>query len=386
MAETDASRVVYFDHAATSWPKPDVVLDAMQRAMHDAGGNPGRGAHRLAVAASRTILEARGAVAGLLGVAEPRNIVFTAGCTEGLNVAIKGLIRRGDRVVVSSMEHNAVARPLNMLAAAGVIVDVVRADEYGNVDADAVELAVAERETRAVICQHASNVTGSIQPVGDLADIAHDAGAVLIVDGAQATGHLRVDVGALGADVYASSGHKGLLGPQGVGILYLSSDIDPDELVQGGSGGNSEEPMQPRLRPDRYEAGTSNTPGIAGLGAAARYLAVHGDELRVLEGELTSRMHEGLLGIEGLRVLGPLPGEERVPVISVVHERIDGDRIAFELDRRYGIAVRAGLHCAPWAHNTVGTLDSGALRFGIGYGLTSADVDYALDAMREICA
>ncbi|MDZ4655457.1 MAG: aminotransferase class V-fold PLP-dependent enzyme [Coriobacteriia bacterium] len=386
MAEADALRVVYFDHAATSWPKPDAVLDAMQRAMAEAGGNPGRGAHRLAVAASRTILEARGAVAGLLGIAEPRNLVFTAGCTEGLNVAIKGLIKPGDRVVVSSMEHNAVARPLNLLAAAGVIVDMVRVDEYGRIDADVVESVVAEHETRAVICQHASNVTGSIQPVGDLADIAHDAGAVLIVDGAQATGHLRVDLGALGADVYASSGHKGLLGPQGVGVLYLSPDIDPDELVQGGSGGGSEEPMQPRLRPDRYEAGTSNTPGIGGLGAAARHLATHGTELRALERALTSRLHEGLLGIGGLRVLGPPLAEERVPVVSVVHERLDGDRIAFELDRRYGIAVRAGLHCAPWAHDTIGTLDTGAVRFSIGYGLAATDVDYVLDAMREICA
>jgi cysteine desulfurase family protein len=386
MAEVDGSRIVYFDHAATSWPKPDTVLDAMHRAVLYAGGNPGRSAHRLAVAASRTILESRGAVAGLLGIAEPRNLIFTAGCTEGLNVAIKGLLKPGDRVVVSSMEHNAVARPLNLLAAEGLIVDMVRADELGRIDADAVERAVAECETRAVICQHASNVSGAIQPVGDLADIAHDAGAVLIVDGAQATGHLRVDLSTLGADVYASSGHKGLLGPQGVGVFYLSPDIDPDELVQGGSGGSSEEPMQPRLRPDRYEAGTSNTPGIAGLGAAARWLDAHGEELRILEQALTSQLHAGLLGIEGLRILGPPLGEERAPVLSVVHERIDGDRIAFELDRRYGIAVRAGLHCAPWAHDTLGSLDSGAVRFGVGYGLTAADVDYALRAMREICA
>lgn len=377
---------VYFDHAATSWPKPDVVFAAMQRAMIEAGGNPGRGAHRLAVAASRTILEARGAVASYLGVPESRDIVFTAGCTEALNLAIKGVLKPGDRVVVSSMEHNAVARPLNLLATTGVIVDVVRADECGRVDPDLMERAVAQAPTRAVICQHASNVTGTIQPIGDVADIAHDAGAVLIVDGAQATGHLRVDLARLDADVYAASGHKGLLGPQGVGVLYLSPQIDPEELTQGGSGGDSEEPMQPRLRPDRYEAGTNNTPGIAGLGAAVRYLAEHEEEIHSAERTLTARLHEGLLAIEGLRVLGPPLGEERVPVVSVVHERIDGDRIAFELDRRFAIAVRAGLHCAPWAHDTIGTLDTGAVRFGLGYGLTVDDVDYVLSAMREICA
>lgn len=379
-------RITYFDHAATSWPKPQPVVDAVVYAMTTAGGNPGRAAHALALAASRLILQSRTDVAALLGVPDSKDLAFVPGCTFGLNLALKGLLKPGDRVVVGSTEHNSVARPLNSLAAQGVRVDVVAADEAGRIDPDSVERAVSQAPTRAVICQHASNVLGTIEPVGDLADIAHAVGALLIVDGAQAAGHLRLDLAALGADAYVASGHKGLLGPQGVGVLYLAPGVEPIELLQGGSGSDSEDPHQPKTRPDRYEAGTPNTPAVAGLGAAARYLLEHGETLRAEERRLTRMLHEGLLEIPGMRVLGPPPTEERVPVVSIVHDGLDADRIAFELDVTYKIAVRGGLHCAPWAHETAGTRQSGAVRFGIGYGVTAADIDYALASMRTVCA
>lgn len=378
--------ITYLDHAATSWPKPPSVVEAVVHAMTDAGGNPGRSAHVLALAASRLILEARTDVAALLGVPDARDVAFMPGCTAGLNLVLKGLLRPGDRVVVGSTEHNAVSRPLHALAQAGVRVDVVQADSAGRIDPDAVERIVAEAPTRAVVCQHASNVLGTIQPVGDLADIAHAAGAYLVVDGAQGAGHLRVNLAALGADAYVASGHKGLLGPQGVGVLYLAPGVDATELTQGGGGSNSEDPVQPTARPDRYEAGTPNTPGIAGLAAAVRLLMAEGDAIRAEEQRLVRMLHEHLLEIPGLRVLGPPPGEERVPVLSVVHARVAADRIAFELDARYGIAVRAGLHCAPWAHETAGTLGCGAVRFGVGYGVTQGDIELAVQAMREVCA
>lgn len=378
-------RITYLDHAATSWPKPQPVLDAVLHALTAAGGNPGRAAHSLGLAASRLILESRIDVAALLGVPESKDLAFVPGCTFGLNLALKGLLRPGDRVVVGSTEHNAVARPLNALAAQGVRVDIVRADEAGRIDPDVLERVVSEAPTRAVVCQHASNVLGTIQPVGDFADIAHAAGALLIVDGAQAAGHLWFDLAALGADVYVASGHKGLLGPQGAGVLYLAPGVEPTELLQGGSGSDSEDPLQPVTRPDRYEAGTPNTPAIAGLGAAARYLAGHGEALRAEERRLTGMLHKGLLELPGFRLLGPPYAEERVPVVSVVHESVDADRIAFELDVTFGIAVRAGLHCAPWAHETVGTSRTGAVRFGIGYGVTAADIEYALASLRTIC-
>ncbi len=381
----DTPRIRYFDHAATSWPKPPVVAEAMVRAMDVAGGNPGRSAHSLALAAARTVEHARTQVAAFLGVADPRDLAFVPGCTYGLNLVLKGTLKRGDRVVVSSVEHNAVARPLAYLATAGIKVARVPADAQGRIDLDDIERAVAAAPTRMVVCQHASNVTGAIQPIGDIVDIAHEHGAVVVVDGAQAAGHLPLALGVLGADAYVAPGHKGLLGPQGIGVLYLAPGFDPRELVQGGSGGRSEEIEQPRVRPDRYEAGTGNVIAAAGLGAAADYLAENAALIRSRERELTRRLYDGLSGIPGVTVLGPPIAEERVPVVSVVHGKLAPDEMAFALDRRWGIAVRAGLHCTPWTHEAVGTSDSGALRFSIGWNLTDEDVDVAVAAMRELC-
>lgn len=353
--------------------------------MAEAGGNPGRSAHALGLAAARSVEHARAAVASLLGIADTRDAIFVPGCTEAINLVLKGSLKRGDRVVVSSIEHNAVVRPLAFLESRGVKVARVPADPEGRVDPDEFETAVMAGATRMVVCQHASNVTGAVQPIGDIVDIAHEHGAVVLVDGAQAAGHLPLDLTALGADAYALPGHKGMLGPQGVGVLYLAPDLAPKEFVQGGSGGRSEEVAQPEGRPDRYEAGTGNGPGIAGLGAAAEYLTAHGDEIREREQQLTRRLHAGLLDIGGITVLGPPPGDERVPVVSVVHAHLAPDEIAFALDRRFGIAVRAGLHCSPWTHEAVGTLETGAVRFGLGWSLTDDDVDAALEAMTDIC-
>lgn len=378
-------RTVYLDHGATSWPKPPGVAEAMVRGVAEAGGNPGRGAYRLALDTGRAIHSARRGIAAFLGAPDAKDVIFQPGCTQAMNLVLFGLIKPGDRVVACSMEHNAVVRPLNMLAALGVEVVVVDADDTGVVDADEVESAVAAAPTRAVVCQHAGNVTGAIQPVADLADIAHAHKALLLVDGAQAGGHIEVDLSTLGADAWACSGHKGLLGPQGIGVVYLAPGCEPEELIAGGTGsGASEAPLQPRQRPDRYEAGTPNTPGILGLGAAVAWLADNAAQNRAHESELVRRFHEGLLAIPGLRVLGPAPGTPRVPVIAVVHESAHADRLSFALDRRFGIATRAGLHCAPWAHRTLGTLDTGALRFGIGLGNTREDIDYVLDALRAL--
>jgi cysteine desulfurase family protein len=384
-AESDRATAIYLDHGATSWPKPDVVGRALQESVELYGGNPGRGAYRLALDTSRAILKSRRDIAQFLGVRNDRDLLFQPGCTQAMNLMLLGLIEPGDRVVAGFAEHNAVARPLNTLATRGVEVVMASPDESGVVDVDEVEQLVRAAPTRAVVCQHAGNLTGAIQPVADLADVAHANGALLLVDGAQAGGHLPVDLGALGADAWACAGHKGLLGPQGIGVLYLAPGCEPEPLVSGGTGaGASEEPLQPRVRPDLYEAGTPNTPGILALGAAVRWLAERADTLRVEEQRLARRLHEGLLAIDGFRVLGPGPGEPRVPIVAAVHERVEVDRIAFALDRRYGIAVRAGLHCAPWAHEALGTLQTGALRFGVGYGNTSAQVDEALAAVAEI--
>ncbi len=376
---------VYFDHGATSWPKPPEVVEAVRHALVDLGGNPGRGAYRLAMETGRALHAARKDICALLGVPDAHDLVFQPGCTQAMNLVLLGLIGKGDRVVACSMEHNAVARPLNLLASRGVEVVVVDADEGGVLDPDEVEQAVAEAPTRAVVCQHAGNVTGAIQPVADLADIAHSHGALMLVDGAQAGGHLALDLSTLGADAWACSGHKGLLGISGIGVLYLAPGCEPAELVSGGTGGSSsEEPLQPTARPDRYEAGTPNIPGVMALGAAARILLATGEAMRDADAALARRLHEGLLEIDGFRVLGPSVDEPRVPILSVVHDHISADRLAFALDRTYNIATRAGLHCAPWAHRTLGTLEAGALRFGLGYGNTPEQVDYALAALARL--
>lgn len=379
-------RVIYLDHGATSWPKPPGVAEAMSEAVTRFGGNPGRGAYRMAVDTARAIHGARTRIAGFLGVPRSSDLVFQPGCTQAMNLVLLGLLQPGDRVVAGPMEHNAVARPLNLLAASGVEVVLLGADDSGMVDLDEVEAAVAAKPTKAVVCQHAGNVTGAIQPVADLADIAHDHGAMLLVDGAQAGGHLPIDLATLGADAWACSGHKGLLGPQGIGLLYLSPDCRPEELVSGGTGsGSSEEPRQPQSRPDRYEAGTPNTPGILGLAAGVDHLSKVAEEQRAEEGRLCRRLLTGLQE-QGFRILGPAPDEPRVPIASVIHPRIDSDRLSFALDRRYGIATRAGLHCAPWAHRMTGTLETGALRFGIGYGVKEQDIDLTLDALRTLAS
>ena len=376
---------IYFDHAATSWPKPPGVAEAVAEALERYGGNPGRGAYRMAVDTARAIHTARGTVARFLGVPDSRDLLFQPGCTQAMNLVLLGLVAPGDRVVAAPTEHNAVSRPLNLLASRGVEVVLAEADEAGHVDPDEVEALVAAAPTRAVVCQHAGNVSGAIQPVADLADVAHAHGALLLVDGAQAGGHLPVDLSTLGADAWACSGHKGLLGPQGLGVLYLSPEIDPDPLVLGGTGGGaSEDPFNPDVRPERYEAGTPNAPGILGLGAAVAWLAENAHELRSSERALTKRLHEGIEALPGFRVLGPAAGEPRVPVVSAVHETLDSDRIAFVLDRTYGIATRAGLHCSPWAHRELGTLECGAVRFSLGHGNTTQHVDLALDALARI--
>ncbi|MDP2181623.1 MAG: aminotransferase class V-fold PLP-dependent enzyme [Actinomycetota bacterium] len=378
--------VHYFDHAATSWPRPPEVVEAVARGLTEYGGSPGRGAYELAMRSARALFDARQTFARFLGAPHAEDVIIVPSCTWACNLMLQGLLRPGDRVVVGSMEHNAVVRPLSALAALGVEVVVVDAETTGFVDPDDVERAVKAAPTRAVVCQHASNVTGTIQYVGDLADIAHEHDAVMLVDGAQAVGHIPVDVRALGVDAYAVPGHKALLGPPGIGLLWLSERAQPDPLVLGGTGsGSSETEAMPTRRPERFEAGTANVPAALGLAAGMEVRAADPDA-SARESELAMRVLEGLSAIPGVRVLGPGSEVPRVPVVSFVHERVEADRLAFELDRRWGIACRAGLHCAPWAHRTLGSFEGGAVRISVGWSTTGADVDALLTAFRNVLA
>ncbi|CAM3388677.1 MULTISPECIES: aminotransferase class V-fold PLP-dependent enzyme [Saccharibacillus] len=384
MEQTDKP-VIYLDHAATSWPKPASVLAAMEHSMREEAANPGRGGHRMAVSAGRVLVRTRMLLGRLFGVPNPSDIVFMPNTTAALNQAIKGLLRPGDHVISTMTEHNSVRRPLEyMRREHGVQVDYVPADEAGRIDLDGLS-ALCRANTRLIVCNHSSNLLGSILPVADIAEIARSRGALLLVDAAQSAGVLDIDVGRLGIDLLAFPGHKGLLGPQGTGGLYIHPSIDLLPLIHGGTGSQSEEADQPSVRPDRYEAGTPNTVGIAGLGAGVRHVLAEGPSvIGRREWELTQELIGHLSAIEGLSLLGPKLGEPRTGIVSFTLQGIDSAEIAFRLDREYGIAVRAGYHCTPLAHRAAKTIDGGAVRSSVGFDTTGTETEALAQAVREI--
>jgi cysteine desulfurase family protein len=377
--------IVYLDHAASSWPKPPQVIEAMAECVREYAANPGRGAHRMSLAASRVLFETRCNLARLFGVGNPNDIVFASNASEALNLAIKGFVKSGQHVVTTSLEHNSVRRPLEYVKRKiGADVTYVPADRAGRIDVKRLEAALTPR-TSLIVCSHASNLLGSIVPVEDIAEVARRHGARLLVDAAQTAGTYPIDIEKMGIDMLAFPGHKGLLGPQGTGGLYIAPDLEIDPLIHGGTGSRSEEPGMPSVRPDRYEAGTRNTPGIAGLNEGVKIILHETVEtIHTKERKLTERLMEGLSRLPGLEILGPKAGEDRAGIVSFVLQGAESSEVADMLDKKYGIAVRAGWHCAPLAHETAGTLETGAVRASVGYYTTESDVDRLIEAMEEI--
>lgn len=377
-------RPIYLDNAASAWPTPQSVVDEVVRA-YGIGGNPGRGAHAMAVEKSREVYRVRRETARLFGALHDRDILFQPGATQAMNLVLFGFLRPGMRVLVSSVEHNSVTRPLHRLSQLGVEVDEIPVDDWGTVHVEWVEQYLRRERVDAIVCQQGSNVSGALQPVADLADLAHEVGARMIVDGAQAGGHIEIDLVALGIDAWACSGHKGLMGPQGIGILYLDPSLDVEPLTYGGTGsGDAMSPADPHERPDAYEAGTQSFALTLGLGAAVKLHAEKGEELRATESRLARRLFRGLSDIPGIRILGPTDPEARLPLVSIVCDAVAPDRLAFELDKRYGIATRSGLHCSPSAHAQLGTLETGAVRFGVGPHNTEEEIDTAIEAVATL--
>lgn len=375
---------IYMDHAATSWPKPDEVVEAVTEAMKHDSANPGRGSHAMAVRASRILFNGRKQLAKLLNIKNPNDIAFTYNTTMALNMAIKGFVKQGDHVIASSVEHNSVRRPLHALEQTGVQVTYIDADERGGFKLDQLERSM-QHNTSLVIVNHSSNLLGTIMPIAEISTIAHEHGAKLLVDGAQSVGIIPIDVEQLGIDMLAFPGHKGLLGPQGTGGLYIAPHIELEPLLQGGTGSQSEAPYQPLVRPDRYEAGTQNTAGIAGLAAGVQYVARIGVEnIYQHEWELSQRLLCGLSEMEGVICLGPALGEPRTGIVSFYVPHIDPSEMAFILDQHYHIAVRSGFHCTPTAHYAAGTSERGAVRASVGYSSTVEEVDRFIAAVKEI--
>jgi len=373
--------LIYLDNAATSHPKAPGVAEAVARCLTEGAGSPGRASHALARAASRLQFQAREAVAALLGLPAPERLVFTRNATEALNLALLGSLGPGATVALSSLEHNAVMRPLRHLEATrGVRLLVIPFDAQGRPDPAALEAALGQGPDLMVLTA-GSNVTGALTPVDELAARCRALGVPLCVDASQTAGHLPMP-----ADVryLAFSGHKGLLGPGGTGALYLGPGADPRPLVLGGTGSRSESEDQPEFLPDRFESGTPNLPGLAGLRAAAEYLSARDAGSGHALATLTDTLLRGLLALPGVAAPGPEPGAARAPVVSITVHGRDLGELALELDRR-DICTRVGLHCAPAAHRSLGTFaGGGTLRFSPGFATTAGEIQATLEAMEDI--
>ncbi|OXM15109.1 aminotransferase class V-fold PLP-dependent enzyme [Paenibacillus herberti] len=377
--------LIYLDHAATSWPKPEAVVNAVTETLMRGAANPGRGSHRMAVQSGRVLFEARKNLAKLLRISNPNDIALTANTTVGLNMAIKGILKSGDHVVATAVEHNSVRRPLEYLKESlGISVTYVETDAHGELEATRIREAI-QPNTTLVVATHSSNLLGSILPIAEIGEITRRQGIPFLVDAAQSAGILDIDVEAMGIDLLAFPGHKALLGPQGTGGLYIHPRLDPVPLLHGGTGSQSESATQPTVRPDRYEAGTPNTPGMAGLAAGVKHvLEVTPAVIHARETELINRIRDGLSTVAGIRLLGPVEGRPRTGICALTMEGVEASELSFILDQHYGIAVRSGYHCTPLAHWSAGTADSGAVRASIGFSTTDEEAEALVLAVREI--
>ena len=382
--------MIYLDNASTTFPKPEAVSQAVYRYMTAQGANINRGCYDSAYDVEELVFETRQKLCDLFHGGDCKNVVFTKNVTESLNVILKGFLKPGDHVLVSAMEHNAMMRPIRQLEAAGVAFDRVPCDSQGDLLVGELE-KLLRPNTRAIAMMHASNVCGTVLPIEEVGAFCHAHGLKFIVDCAQTAGVFPIDMEEDCIDALAFTGHKGLLGPQGIGGFILKEDmiglIDP--LLSGGTGSISHTEEIPAFMPDRFEPGTMNLPGILGLHAGLSWLEETGiEQVRSHELALTGKFLSGLEKLEGeglIRIVGRRDLENRTGVVSVQTLTKELSQAAFELDDGYGIQTRVGLHCAPSAHTTLGTYPTGTIRFSFGWFNTEADVNAALEALEEIC-
>lgn len=377
---------INLDQAATSFPKAPGVGAAVAAYIDGIGANVGRGSYAAATAAELTQAALRERLTAMFGFRDASACIFTPGATFGINMILFGQLKPGDRVLTSGMEHNAVMRPLSALKCAGIHVDIAPCASDGTLDPTEMRRRITS-DTRLIIMTHASNVCGTILPVGDVGDIARRAGIPLAVDAAQTAGHMPINASELNISALAVPAHKGLLGPAGLGAVLMTREyaMQLSPLVRGGTGSASDSEYQPKYLPDKFEAGTPNIPGIYGLSAAIDYISAVGtDAICKKEAALCRRMLEGLSGIRGITVPGAAEAARRMAVISVDFHDMDNGEAAYRLERDFGILTRSGLHCAPAAHKTIGTFPKGTVRFSLGAFTTEADVDAAVDAVRRL--
>ena len=380
--------MIYLDHAATSWPKPPEVIAATAQFLERAGGNPGRAGHRLSIAAGRVIYETREILAELFNASDPLRVIFTANATHAINIALRGLVQPGDHVITSGIEHNAIMRPLRALEKNGVRLTVIPCSSDGTIDPSSLARAVADIPPRLIAITHASNVIGSILPIMEIAAVAHRTGAYLLVDAAQTAGVIPIDIQAMGIDLLAFTGHKGLQGPPGTGGLVIGERVRIEEmepLMRGGTGSRSESEYQPEDCPDKFESGTLNGAGIAGLGAGVRFILERGIEaIHAHEISLAEKLADGLANISDITVYGPIDRRKHTAVVSFTSKKLSVSEIGFRLDEEFGVLSRVGLHCAPAAHRTIGSFPHGTVRFAPGPQTTVDEIDATIAAVADI--
>ena len=375
--------MIYFDNAATTLPKPREVIEAVAQAMCSMG-NAGRGAHTATLGASRIIYDTREKLARFFGAESPKQIVFTSNSTEALNTALKGTLNPGDHVVTTVLEHNSVLRPLYELEKTGVGLTFAGCDEKGRVCYEEIEKAV-RGNTRAIVCTHASNLTGNLVNIRRIGELARSRGLLFIVDASQTAGVFPIDVQDMKIDILCFTGHKGLMGPQGTGGMYVREGAAVRPLKTGGSGVQTYSREHPKEMPTALEAGTLNGHGIAGLGAAVELLEAAGlDKIRAYEQELMRLFYEGVKEIPGVRVYGDFSQKERCAIVALNIGDYDSAEVSDELLVTYGIATRAGGHCAPLMHKALGTVEQGAVRFSFSWHNTKEEVETAVRAIREL--
>jgi cysteine desulfurase family protein len=377
--------LIYLDNASTSWPKPEIVYQTMDEFLRTKGGNPGRGSHSMANVARETIEQTRRALAQFINAPEVNRVVFTLNCTDAINTGLKGLLKPGDHVITDSIEHNALVRPLNKLERLGIKVTRIPVSfETGTITVKDIENAII-KETKLIVVTHASNVNGVIQPVHEYGALARSRNITFMVDAAQTIGFCPLDVQGSKIDLLAVSGHKGLFGPPGTGALYIGGRVELDSLREGGTGSYSEQETQPDILPDKFESGTINSVGIAGLGAGLEFIREQGlEKISKHETFLLNRLIEGLTAIPGVIVYHAKDEKQQGPVISFNVQGYSPGEVGTILDQSFNIEVRSGLQCAPAMHKTLGTFPQGTIRISPGYFNTLEEIDSTLKAVEKI--
>jgi cysteine desulfurase/selenocysteine lyase len=376
--------MIYLDNAATSFPKPSSVYESVMKAMKVYGANPGRGSHAMAIEGARIIYETRELLADLFNLDDPLRVIFTFNATDSLNMAIKGILKRGDHVVTTEMEHNSVLRPIKELEKSGVENTIVKCGTDGSINVYDLEKAIRDN-TKLIVTTHVSNLTGTIFPAEEIGKVCRAYKIPYLLDASQSAGVLTIDMKKYNISFLAVPGHKGLLGPQGTGALLINSDIEVKQLKEGGTGSQSASLDHPNFYPDKLEAGTHNLPGIAGLNAGLKYILKRGTEsIYSHEKNLLDIFITELKKNPKIKIYGPESIDDRIGVVPINIEGMDSSEVANILDREYGIAVRPGLHCAPLAHKAIGTEKLGAVRFGVGPFNKKKDIMAAVKALKEL--